>query len=164
MKIIAELIFLLSMAVLNIVLLLQIEEFPQEGWDELGPAAYPRLLLLVMLAILIYLIFRTLFKLYKSRQKGDLEVGKEKLKRSFHRYKKVIISIVLFLVYMLVIDLIGFRFSTFGYLIITQWILSSRRKKVIPKILLAAILIGFGIPFFFETYLGVMFPRGFLFQ
>ncbi|SDM41780.1 tripartite tricarboxylate transporter TctB family protein [Halarsenatibacter silvermanii] len=163
MKAIFEAIFLVFMIIANLFFLLQIEEFPQEGWDELGPAAYPRLILLVMLLILIYLFIRVVIKLLKIRGTGfnfSLNTGRNII----IKYKKVLISILLFLLYIFSINYAGFRLSTFSYLLVTQWILSPRKKKNLPPIIIASLLIGFGIPFFFETYLGVMFPQGILFQ
>ncbi|SDM23281.1 tripartite tricarboxylate transporter TctB family protein [Halarsenatibacter silvermanii] len=164
MKLVAELIFLLALTIASLIFYLQIGEFPGEGWDELGPAAYPRLILLVMLAILLYLIVNNLRKIYRAHEKNDLKFSSSELKRALYRYHQVVISIILFFVYMTAIGYIGFKISTFGYMFITQWILSSGGKKALPKIIIASLVIGFGVPLIFETYLGVAFPRGFFFQ
>ena len=163
MTLITEAIFLVFFIAINLIFLLQIGEFPQEGWDHIGPAAYPRLLLVSILILLGITLFNTIRKISIEQKSGNIEISFKEVKNMLLKYKKVIITLLLFAAYIYFMYFLGFRIATFTYLFISQWYLSSREKKDIPKILITSIIIAFGVSYFFEMFLGVIFPRGVIF-
>lgn len=163
MTLITEAIFLIFFIAINLVFLLQIGEFPQEGWDHIGPAAYPRLLLISILILLGITLFNTIRKILVEKDAGNINISSKQIKNMMSKYRKVIVSLLLFASYIFFMNYLGFKISTFTYLFVSQWYLSSKNKKDIPKILITCILIAFGLSYFFEIFLGVIFPRGILF-
>ena len=123
----------------------------------LGAAGFPKLIAVFMFFLsLIYLI-----KYIRVNKKINRIFD---FKSIYEEYKFVIITVLLFLFYVITMKYIGFIISTSIYLLASQWLLSDRKKKNIPIIIIMTIFISLGTYYFFTSYLSVTFPAGIFFE
>jgi hypothetical protein len=73
--------------------------------------------------------------------------------------KAVIISLVIFIIYMMLMPIIGFIVSTFAYLIITQFYLAPKRPITVLTIIFVAITFSFGPYYLFSEVFNIYLPR-----
>jgi len=123
----------------------------------LGAAGFPKLIAVFMFFLsLIYII-----KYIRANKKINRTFD---FKSIYEEYKFVIITVLLFLFYVITMKFIGFIISTSIYLLASQWLLSDRKKKNIPIIIIMTLFISLGAYYFFTSYLSVTFPAGIFFE
>ncbi|HAE41693.1 MAG TPA: hypothetical protein DCG34_02085 [Clostridiales bacterium] len=123
----------------------------------LGAAGFPKLIAVFMFVLsLIYIV--------KFILNNKNIITKFDLKSFYEEYKFVIITVLLFFFYVITMRYIGFIISTSVYLLASQWLLSDRKKKNIPVIIIMTLFISFGAFYFFTNYLSVTFPAGIFFE
>ncbi len=123
----------------------------------LGAAGFPKLIAVFMFFLsLIYII-----KYIRANKNFNKTFD---FKSVYEEYKFVIITVLLFLFYVVTMKYIGFIISTSIYLLASQWLLSDRKKKNIPIIIIMTLFISLGAYYFFTSYLSVTFPAGIFFE
>ncbi|MBN2286304.1 MAG: tripartite tricarboxylate transporter TctB family protein [Tissierellales bacterium] len=123
----------------------------------LGAEGFPKLIAIAMLILaVVYLL-----KYLKNNKKINTSID---FKKIYEEYKFVIITLLLFLIYVVSMKFVGFIISSIFYLLTSQWFLSDRSKKRIPVIIIMTLFISLGAYFFFTSYLSVTFPAGIFFE
>lgn len=148
----------------NIVVLFKTFNFPEITWEPMGPAVFPQIIIISLIILLSILIIK---KLIKRKSEDEIIIKTDfsfnSISKFLKKYNEVWGTIILFLFYIVSMKFIGFKFSTFGFLLITQWLLSPKKKSLLPRIIIISIVISFGFSYFFESFLSVIFPRGIFF-
>ena len=121
--------------------------FPNRG-DEVGPGIVPGLWIVGILGFSILLIIRALIK----HEDEDPKWG---------RTDKVAVFIVMTIVYLIIMQLIGYYLSTIIYLILGMYYLAYRDWKVMISLTAGWILFSY---FAFYRLLYVPLPRGLLIE
>jgi len=121
--------------------------FPDRG-DEVGPGIVPGLWIIGILGFSILLIIRALVK----HEDKDPKWG---------RTDKVAVFIVMTIVYLIIMQLIGYNLSTIIYLILGMYYLAYRDWKVMISLTAGWILFSY---FAFYRLLYVPLPRGLLIE
>ncbi|SRR6056297_631109 len=154
-ELIAGIIFLL----LSIVIFIQTSQLPESQYDPLGPAGFPRLIVIFMGILAAALIIK------KVRAK-DFEKVEFNFKKLFKDYKLIFISLFNFLLYILLMRFIGFRISTFLFVFLTQYMIGPEEKSGKTYFIMTsiALFISLGAYYFFQSYLSVIFPPGIFFE
>jgi putative tricarboxylic transport membrane protein len=145
------------------VFLFYTTRYPLDTWGNPGPAVFP----LIVGAVLTTLGFGQLIRvLWKSGQKGHRgkhHGGDRSATESFLRNrgeKKALWMMVFFVLYLLMMQWIGFFVSTFLFAILTSR-LTEKKDWGRPIVLSAGITLFCYL--LFEVWLKLSFPRGILF-
>jgi hypothetical protein len=129
--------------------------FPPAVMVPVGPAVYPRLVVGTMALLSVILIG---LDIMASRRQAAAPAGAP---APAANYGLVLATFVEFGLYIVLLPLIGFRLSTFLFVLALQvtleWPASNVRWALVVLIAVAASLICF---FIFEDYLSVLLPRG----
>ena len=152
-----ELIVGILFLILSLIIFFQAGNLPDSSYEPLGPAGFPRIIVLAMGILSIFLIVKKL----KSM---DLSQAGLDFREIFKEYKLIFITLVNFLIYILIMRYIGFRISTFIFVFTTQLLLGPRKEKKYLVIGSIALVISLGSYYFFQNYLGVIFPAGIFFE
>jgi putative tricarboxylic transport membrane protein len=130
-----------------------LHKIPANPFVPIGPAFYPRFLLLLTIALTLALILRELFT---ERKKKERVAFRSWLKD----YRPTLLSFSLFCLYVLLLPKLGFLFSTILFVSSLQWLLG----RPLGRRLLGSLLIGVGTSLVtytvFEKYLHVFLPKG----
>lgn len=148
----------------NIVVLFKTFNFPEITWEPMGPGVFPQIIIVSLIILLSILIIKKIIK-RKAEDKPIIKktFSLKSINKLLKKYNEVWGTIFLFLAYIVSMKFIGFKFSTFGFLLITQWILSPKKKSLLPSMIIISLVISFGFSYFFESFLSVIFPRGIFF-
>jgi hypothetical protein len=121
-----------------------------------GADGFPKIIAVAILVLAVINLIRTL-----KKKKISFEFSKEKF---LEKYKPVLMILLMFAIYVFSMKYIGFIITTILFMFSTQWYLSDRSKKNIPKIIILTLFISLGAYFFFTSYLTVVFPAGIFFD
>ncbi|HKL12207.1 MAG TPA: tripartite tricarboxylate transporter TctB family protein [Halanaerobiales bacterium] len=152
-----ELIIAILFLILSLIIFLQAGNLPDSSYEPLGPAGFPRIIVLAMGILAIFLIVKKIKKIDFSQASFDF-------KNIFKKYKLIFITLINFLFYILIMRYIGFRISTFIFVFVTQLLLGPRKEKKYLVVGAIALVISLGSYYFFQNYLGVIFPAGIFFE
>ena len=123
----------------------------------IGPAFYPRVILILLAGLAVWLIAEDVL----SRRAPSRQVKKPTA--SPPDYGRVLLAFFVFLGYVIGLSLIGYLAATFLFVLGLSWAMGPREIRTLPK--LAAVAIGTALVTYlvFEKYLYVFLPRGLLF-
>lgn len=121
-----------------------------------GPDGFPKI---IAGAIFILAVINMIKIMRKT--KITFSFSKEKF---IEKYKAVFTILLMFIIYVFSMQYIGFLITTILFMFSTQWYLSDRSKKNIPKIVILTLFVSLGAYFFFTSYLTVVFPPGIFFE
>ena len=123
----------------------------------IGPAFYPRVILILLAGLALWLIAEDLLRKPPSVKKAAKPTG------PVPNYRKVLVGFFVFLGYVAGLSLIGYLTATFLFVLGLSWTIGPRNVRELPK--LAAIAGGTALATYliFEKYLYVFLPRGLLF-
>ena len=117
----------------------------------IGPGFYPRLVLGVTAALALALLVSD-FALRRQRRSSPTAVSS---------YRTVALLFAVFGLYVASLPWLGFRASTFLFLVAAQWALDPSRDAKRWIVRLAVALVTTALAYFvFERYLSVLLPRG----
>ena len=131
---------------------------PQSSFVPIGPDFYPRIVLGIMAVLSALLIASDIWKHLPKKQPAAVADGAAVEKRN---YRLVGITFVLFAGYVLLLLLLGYRISTFAFMVALQWVLdrpSTKRRWV--TLLISALATTIVTYVVFDDYLSVLLPRG----
>lgn len=137
--------------------------FPEGNEAQLGAGSFPVLIasLLSLLALLLVILkAKELFQQKAERSKVDV---KEYLKGFYAEYKLVILTLLIFVIYIFLMQFIGFIVTTILFIIATGLLIGSRKKKDIMTVSIVAVAVTLTTYYFFENVLYVRFPTGIFF-
>ncbi|MHB8770768.1 MAG: tripartite tricarboxylate transporter TctB family protein [Syntrophales bacterium] len=123
----------------------------------IGPAFYPRVVLVLLAGLALWLIGEDLLRGRAQARKAAKPAGPAP------NYRKVLLGFALFLAYIAGLSLIGYPAATFLFVLGLSWTIGPRNLRELPK--LAAIAAGTVLITYlvFEKYLYVFLPQGRLF-
>ncbi len=141
---------------------------PQAGkWDRLGPAAWPRMVLMVLGLLSLILLVTSLAagRAQPSRQPKERPSGEGSTQESRSNRAKARLAVTIFALmfaYILIIPKLGFVLSSIPFLVGCQWILSPRQTRLLPGMVVLAVALTLVVNYVFARYLGVYLPSGIL--
>jgi hypothetical protein len=133
----------------SLLLLWASRDVPQPALVPIGPAFYPRIVLLVTAALSAALLA------------GDLRRRAAPAPPPRVSYRLVLLTFLIFTVYVFLLPLLGYRVSTVLFVAILQSTLdpprSARGWTLVAVMAVASMLVTY---YLFERYLSVLLPRG----
>ena len=123
----------------------------------IGPSFYPRVMLIFLAGLAVWLIAEDLFK-----KRAPAPVLKKPAGPA-PNYRRVLWGFLIFLGYVACLDLIGFVTSTFLFILGLSWAIGPRNVREVPKLFAVAAGTVLVCYLLFEKYLYVFLPRGLLF-
>jgi putative tricarboxylic transport membrane protein len=129
-----------------------LDEIPANPLVPIGPAFYPRFLLLLIFALALALVLQNLVT---RREKKEPVTSRNWLKD----YQPTLLSFCLFFLYVLLLPKLGFFFSTMLFVSSLQWLLGQPLWRRLPGSLLIGIGTSVVTYWVFEKYLYVFLPR-----
>lgn len=123
----------------------------------IGPAFYPRVVLILLAGLAVWLIAEDLLRGCAHEQKAakPLSLGPN--------YRKVLLGFIVFLGYVAGLSLIGYLAATFLFVLGLSWLIGPGNLRELPKLILIAGGTTLATYLIFEKYLYVFLPRGLLF-
>lgn len=158
-----EILIGLALIVLGAVIYLQSNDFPALNEVHLDAGSFPKLIAALLILLSLVLILQKGIALMRSRTPGGRPGMGERFRSFYREYKLVILTLVIFFVYIFLMQFIGFVVSTILFIVVTGLLVGSRAKKDILVISIVSIAITLGTYFFFENVLNVRFPSGIFF-
>lgn len=154
-----ELVIGILFLLLSLIIFWQTGRLSASRYDPLGAAGFPRLIVIIMAVLAVILIIKKLKAL-------DLKSTKLNIKTIIKKNRLVVLTLFNFLLYILVMRYLGFRISTFLFLFGTQMLIGPEDKtgKTYFTITAVSLFISIGSFYFFQNYLGVIFPTGLFFS
>lgn len=126
-------------------------------FGEVGSGFWPMLSLGVSVLLSLCWLIVTLGKFFRAKGKAAEEPLPEMIAEAWSRRKKVALSVVCILVYIVVMPWIGFVLSTFLFIPAFALALEERRKLVL---ILSPFLVTAITIFVFARFISIPFPKG----
>jgi putative tricarboxylic transport membrane protein len=123
----------------------------------IGPAFYPRVLLILLAGLAVWLFVEESLRGRKPSQ------GVKKPEGPPPNYRRVLLGFLVFLAYVAALNIIGYVTSTFLFVLGLSWSIGPRNLRGLPKLVAVAFGTALVIYLVFERYLFVFLPRGLLF-
>jgi hypothetical protein len=123
----------------------------------IGPAFYPRVVVILLACLAVWLIAEDLFRGRVQERKAA------KLAGPAPNYRKVLLGFVAFLAYVAGLSLIGYPAATFLFVLGLSWAIGPRNVRELPKLVAIAAGTVLATYLIFEKYLYVFLPQGRLF-
>ncbi|HEU4342877.1 MAG TPA: tripartite tricarboxylate transporter TctB family protein [Candidatus Binatia bacterium] len=129
-----------------------LDKIPANPFVPIGPAFYPRVLLLLIIGLTLLLILQELLASRQQKQGVRIKIRLE-------NYRGTLVSFFLFALYVFLLPRLGYLVSTILFVASLQWLLGQPLWRRLP----VSLLIGLGTSFVtylvFEKYLHVFLPR-----
>jgi putative tricarboxylic transport membrane protein len=130
---------------------------PAPPFVPIGPAFYPRVILILLAGLAVWLIAEDIFRKRVRSQ------GVKKPAGPAPDYRRVLLAFFIFLGYVIALSLIGFLAATFLFVLGASWSMGPREFRALPKLVAVAVGTALVTYLVFEKYLYVFLPRGLLF-
>jgi putative tricarboxylic transport membrane protein len=130
---------------------------PTPPFVPVGPAFYPRIILILLAALAVWLILGD--ALARPRRPGRPATRAA----SPLNYRLLVICFIVFGAYVVGLSLLGFLLATFLFVLALGWIMGPHQVRELPKLAAVAIATSVATYLIFEKYLHVFLPRGRLF-
>lgn len=133
-------------------------KIPANPLVPIGPAFYPRILLILIVLLSLVLAIQDVISRHRRESKG-----RGSLRGWVERYQSTSTCFIVFTLYILFLPVLGFLVSSILFVTILQWLLGPLRLRRLPGSVLIGVAAS-GITYVvFEMYLRVLLPRGILF-
>jgi putative tricarboxylic transport membrane protein len=123
----------------------------------IGPAFYPRVILILLAGLALWMIAEDLLRRRAPALKAAKPAGPAP------NYGKVLLGFIVFLGYVAGLGLIGYPAATFLFVLGLSWSIGPRNVRELPKLFVIAVVTTLATYLIFERYLYVFLPRGLLF-
>jgi len=123
----------------------------------IGPAFYPRVVLILLAGLAVWLIAEDLLRGRARAHKRAKAVGPAP------NYRNVLLGFLIFLGYVAGLSLIGYLAATFLFVLGLSWTIGPRNIRELPKLVAIAVGTVLATYLIFEKYLFVFLPQGLLF-
>jgi putative tricarboxylic transport membrane protein len=133
-----------------------LDKIPANPLVPIGPAFYPRFLLLLIFALSLALVLQGLAARREKREKKEGVTFRNWLRE----YQSTLVSFCLFFLYVFLLPKLGFLFSTILFVSSLQWLLGQTVWRRLPGSLIIGIGTSVVTYWVFEKYLHVFLPRG----
>src|SRR5687767_9171047 len=132
----------------SLILLWASRALPQPALVPIGPSFYPRILLGITALLSAALVIQDLRSPRSPQPRGDAQ------------YRLVVLTFVIFGVYVGLLPILGYRVATFAFVLLLQATLEPPRGRRWLLVLLVALGTTALTYIVFERYLFVLLPRG----
>ncbi len=154
----ADTVIGLLLTVLCVVLYSASFQLPKAPYGTMGPALFPRVILVPLIPMCLALFLKSLFRdLRDLREKGRT------FSEWFAEYRNVLASYALFFLFALTLPYAGYLISGFLFLFLMQVALGPKGLKRIPQFLALSVGLLAALFFLFRELLRVILPEGVLF-
>ena len=144
----------LACLVLSLGLLVLTRGLPQSAMVPVGPAFYPRIVLVLMAGLSLLLLVLDV----RAGRAGRPAGAKPAVPPN---YRLVVVTFTTFIVYVVLLPLVGFRIATLLFVGGLQALLEPPRSTRRWALVLAIAVVTTAVTYFaFEHYLSVLLPRG----
>lgn len=123
----------------------------------IGPAFYPRIVLVLLAGLAVWLILEDVLA---ARRRATRAATTSEPRP---HYRLVLTCFLVFGGYVVGLSFLGYSLATFLFVLGLGWILGPRQIQALPKLLLSAAGTTVATSLIFERYLHVFLPRGLLF-
>lgn len=130
---------------------------PHPPFVPIGPAFYPRVLLVLLAGLAVWLFVE---EIHRGRKPS---LGPKKPGGPPLNYRRVLLGFSVFLAYVASLNIIGYITSTFLFILGLSWSIGPRDRRRLPKLVAVAFGTALVIYLVFEKYLFVFLPRGLFF-
>ena len=131
--------------------------------DQVSAAAFPNLLVGILLLLALLLITTSAIKLKKEKALGiKSEPAKLNWNKLKYTYQVPIVMFVFLSFYIFLTPVIGFYTMTFAFFVSTGILLGGPGRRNIVMVVSAALAAIIGVYYIFQVYMYVIMPRGFL--
>jgi hypothetical protein len=126
------------------------------AFEALGSETFPRAVLLLLAVFSVVLAITG---------RGSLRprLDRERLRAFLERYRLPLVTLGLFVLYVIAIERVGWLASTIGFLAVLQLVLQPRRGRTLGYVLVGSAVFAIALGQVFERVLRVLLPRGTLF-
>jgi putative tricarboxylic transport membrane protein len=128
-----------------------LDKIPANPLVPIGPAFYPRFLLVLTIGLALALVLQDVL----AQRKEDEAAFRSWLKD----YRPTLLSFSLFSLYVLLLPKLGYLISTILFVSSLQWLLGQTRWRRLPRSLLVGLGTSLITYIVFEKYLHVFLPR-----
>lgn len=139
-------------ALLSVYFFIVAGDLPSSKWEPLGASSFPKIIL-VMIGALSVLAFIADGKRFMSLKKVAMNMNWDKSQN------KVVMLFVILIVYLVLTPVLGFKISTFVFLLITQLALGPKTKNNLIISLLISAIFAIGIFYLFANVFDIYLPR-----
>jgi hypothetical protein len=129
---------------------------PFAAFQEMGADFFPRGIVIALAICGLALLVKGQGSLLPSWRLGSMRAG-------LGKYRDVLITLLLFPLYLVGVGLIGFTYSTVIYLVVMQLALYPRKGISLAYVVVGSAAFTWGAVLLFQNYLHVVFPSGSLF-
>jgi len=153
----------LVLILFSLTFLIYTTRYPLDDWESPGPAVFPLLLGGVLLLLAVWQLIRAFLAPRTPARGGETGSMIKAFKAFLHENRgeaKVIMLTSLLVLYILMMQWIGFFVSTFLLVIFSSRLMETK-DWIRPVVL--SIGVGLFCYFLFEVWLKLSFPRGILF-
>jgi putative tricarboxylic transport membrane protein len=130
---------------------------PTPPFVPIGPAFYPRIILILLAALAVWLILGDALARPRRRARPAARAT------SPLNYRLVVICFIIFGAYVIGLSVLGYLLATFLFVLGLGWVMGPREHRELPKLAAVAIATTAVTYLIFEKYLHVFLPRGLLF-
>ena len=130
---------------------------PTPPFVPIGPAFYPRVILILLAGLAVWLIAEDILR------RRVPSPGVKKPAGTTPDYGRVVLAFFVFLGYVVALSLLGYVTSTFLFVIGLSWSIGPRNIREMPKLIAVAVGTALVTYLVFEKYLYVFLPQGLLF-
>lgn len=130
---------------------------PTPPFVAIGPAFYPRVILILLAVLAVWLIVEDILRNRVPTRAAKKSAG------TTPDYRRVVLGFLVFLGYVVALSLLGYLTATFLFVLGLSWAIGPRNIREMPKLVAVAIGTALVTYLVFERYLYVFLPRGSLF-
>lgn len=130
---------------------------PTPPFVSIGPAFYPRVILILLAGLAVWLIAEDILRSRVSSRVAKKPAG------TTPDYRRVVLGFLVFLGYVVALSFLGYLTATFLFVLGLSWAIGPRNIREMPKLVAVAIGTALVTYLVFEKYLYVFLPRGSLF-
>ncbi|RNF39888.1 tripartite tricarboxylate transporter TctB family protein [Planococcus salinus] len=159
----AELLIGLALILLSAVIYFQSGTFPVGDATQLNPGSFPKVIALALAILSIILVIVKIKELVSKRAEATEINRKEYMKELMIEYRLVFITFFSLLLYVFLMQFIGFIITTICFIIGIGLLVGPKKKKDVLIISITSVVVTLSTYLFFENVLHVRFPSGLFF-
>lgn len=159
----AELLIGLALIFLSAVIYFQSGTFPAGDPTQLNPGSFPKVIAVSLAVLSLILVLSKIRELVNNRAALAGLDKKQYFKELVVEYRLVLITLVSLLLYVILMQFIGFIITTICFIIAMGLLIGPKKKKDVLIISIVAVVVTLGTYLFFENVLYVRFPSGLFF-
>jgi putative tricarboxylic transport membrane protein len=135
-----------------------LHKIPANPLVPIGPALYPRIILLLTILLSLILVIQGLV----APQTDQTEKNKESTSSEswLKKYRPTLLAFLVFGLYVLLLPKLGYLLSTVMFVTALQWLLGAPSLRRLPGSLVVGVGTSLATYVVFEKYLHVFLPKG----